>query len=475
MTELFEHQKTGIAFLNRTRKAILADEMGLGKTRQAIVSAGDQKGGVLIVCPASLKINWKREIHMVYPGDVVQVVEGGKSAEPKSMYERHSPAWIVINYDIIAKHDWIAELVEKGEIETVILDEAHYIKGKTTIRSRATLAIAHDAQRVYCLTGTPVMNRPIEIFNMLVAIRHPLAKDRKFFVRRYCGGQVKVLIRDLQEGKSFFVSDGGQWGFKRPRYSWFRFRDETGAINLEELREYIKESVLRRTKKEVLDLPEKIVSEVEYELKPEQRHAYVRAWDDYIEWLEKNPDSEKNIKDIKSAQQLVEIGKLKQVCSLAKCSRVIADIKNIVEQDEKVIVFTQYRNTLLRLENMLEEADISYRSLEGSTKLNDRQRYVDDFQNGKAQVFLANIKAGGVGITLTAATIVIFVDADWSPAVNEQAEDRAHRIGQEGTVNVYYYVTKDTIEEEIQQILREKKDIIGRLVEGSSYQQDTIA
>ncbi len=146
--ELFEHQKSGIAFLKKKGHAILADEMGLGKTRQAIVAAGESSDDtVLVVCPASLKINWEREIHMVYPEDTVMVVSGGKPPEAGVL-----PAWIVINYDILSKHqDWLKDACG-GLIETMILDEAHYIKDTRAIRTKAALALAVHVKRVYCLT-----------------------------------------------------------------------------------------------------------------------------------------------------------------------------------------------------------------------------------------------------------------------------------------------------------------------------------
>src|SRR3990167_1757438 len=178
MIELFEHQKTGIAFLKETKKAILADSMGLGKTRQAIVAAKETTGGAIVICPASLKINWQREINLIYPTDGVTIVQG--SREPKN---RNVP-WIVINYDILKKQPWL--YTELHRLGTLILDEAHYIKGRSN-RAKATIDLSLIAKQVYCLTGTPVMNRPIELYNLLVAIGHHLGKIRSAYAKRYCG------------------------------------------------------------------------------------------------------------------------------------------------------------------------------------------------------------------------------------------------------------------------------------------------
>ncbi len=227
---------------------------------------------------------------------------------------------------------------------------------------------------------------------------------------------------------------------------------------------------LRRTKEEVLDLPEKIVSVVPVELSTAARTKYDNAWDEYLEWVAKHPE-QKDIGNIMSAQALIELGKLKQVCSLAKLERIGADIANAVEQGQKVIVFSQYTDTIHTLQTQLNKMKpvVTSVRLTGEDDQDSRQRAVDSFQREDGpSVFIANIKAGGIGLTLTAASIVIFADMDWSPAVHRQAEDRAHRIGQAGTVNVYYYVAESTIEEDVIDILTQKQETIGTLTGGET-------
>lgn len=440
MTTLFKHQTEGIEFLKRTQKAILADSMGLGKTKQAILAAGTVgKKSILVICPASLKINWEREIHIEYPEDEVDIIQSGPTREIGNLI------WIIINYDMLPKyHDQLIEKLEQGEIETIILDESHYIKGKS-IRAKATLELTEKAERVYCLTGTPVMNRPIELFNQLRAIGHPLGKNRSVYGKRYCGAFLKTIPK--RNG------------------TILRFWDESGATRLPELKEYIKDVFLRRTKEEVLDLPDKIISQQMCELTPEQQGEYDEAWEMYLNWIESHPDAERDIQNIKDAQQLIELGKLKQVCSRAKVKRIADDIENAVEQDEKVIVFSQYTQTIENIKMEMENRNIIAVTLTGADDSETRQRSVDMFQTDPlTKVFIANIKAGGVGINLTAASIVIFADMEWSPEIHNQAMDRAHRIGQKGTVNVYYYIVKDTVEEQIVEMLSQKKDIISQVV-----------
>lgn len=471
--ELFEHQKTGIAFLKKKKKAILADEMGLGKTRQAIIAAGEAGGSILVICPASLKINWKREIATVYPDqeDAVIVIDSQTDME---MCGR----WNIINYDILEKKiEWIECAIKTGGLKTLILDEAHYIKGKS-IRAAVVTGgrvkmsrkgvtqtaefggIAKQMENVYCLTGTPLLNRPIELFNLLKAIGHDLGRVRSYYSRRYCGGFLKTIIR-------------------RAPYPPIRYFDESGATNLSELKRNLDGWMLRRKKMDVLDLPPKIVSIMECELSSEWQKSYDRAWTDYLAFLAENPDPERNMDGILMARHLVEITKLKQICSQSKIDRMAADIRNTVEQGQKVIVFSQYTETIRRLKDVLSglvpgskkdgsQDPVRCVTLTGADNMDERQKAVDDFQKGFADVFIANIKAGGVGLTLTEASIVMFADMEWSPEIHAQAEDRAHRIGQAGTVNVYYYIAADTIERDIVDILNSKKDVMNQILEGKA-------
>lgn len=454
MKTAFPHQVEGIAFLKEAKRVILADEMGLGKTFQAITASGEVGEQMkLIVCPASLKINWKREIESIYPEDHIHVVESGP--------EKTIPAeavWVVINYDMLEKYkEQLINLRDAGYIDTAICDEAHYIKGAKTRRAKATLEIVEGLEYIFMLTGTPLMNRPAELFNLLRAIRHPLGKARTTFTRRYCGAYLKTIPR---------------------RGGVIRFWDESGATHLDELREFTKDVILRRTKKEVLDLPAKIVSVQVTALPQEHKKQYDTAFDDYIEFLSNNPWTGKDVENVLTAKHLVELIKLKQICSRAKLDRMVEDIRSAINQGEKVIVFSQFTGTIMELQKRLQEAKkasaygdaeeaIKSVILTGQSSSEERQAAVDAFQNDpETKVFIGNIKAAGVGITLTAASIVMFADMEWSPALHDQAEDRAHRIGQTGTVNVYYYVIEDTVEEDIVDLLQQKKSIIQDVVEG---------
>lgn len=483
--ELFKHQIEGIQFLKENKKAILADEMGLGKTIQAIIAAkkmNDIGSMILVVCPASLKINWKREIEKQYPGDIVRIIE--------SRAEVILPAsWIIINYDILEKKlEQIETEIDNGTIKTLILDEAHYIKGKSVraacvvggrVKKKngkvAFAGIAAKMERVYCLTGTPLLNRPIEMFNLLKAIGHPLAKSRESFAKRYCGRFWMYRIFDGRRSwtipsEVFFQRFNNQ-GVQILQ----RWPDDSGASFLGELKEKINDVILRRTKDQELDLPEKIISAMDVEISKEWRKAYDTAWDNYLEFLRENPDPEKNIESIIMARQLVEIQKLKQVCSRAKVDRIVEDVKNAVEQNAKVIIFTQYTQTVEMLMEQMDAAKIGCVKLTGENSSEERQKAVDEFQNDESvKVFIANMKAGGVGITLTAASIVMFADMEWSPEIHNQAIDRAHRIGQNKMVNAYFYVATGTIEDDIMELLKAKEGVIKNVLEGGDAETTSM-
>lgn len=442
--QLFEHQKEGVKFLESRSGVILADEMGLGKTMQAIVAS---KGDTLIVCPTTLKTNWAREIEMALGKQSIKIYSGSKIEE----YSRGVRNFWIINYDVLAKHlDALLALYP----ETLILDEAHYIKNNASARSKATLKLCDAISRVYLLTGTPVANRPIEYYNLLKAIKHPIARDYYGFAKRYCG----AFRQELKGGRSFL--------------------NVSGASNLIELHEKTKDCMLRRTKDKVTNLPPKIRAIVPVEMTADFKKQYATAWQDYLKCFNQTvtADQFKTLKEYDEkventlmARHMIELQKLKQITSLAKIDRLEEDIKNILEQENKVIIFTQYKETMRQIRVRLIKNRIASVSIDGETPQSRRQEAVDIFQtNEKVKVFLGNIKACGVGITLTKASIVVFADLDWTVTSHDQAEDRAHRIGQAGTVNVYYYVIKGTVEDKIIELLTKKRETIAQIIEGKT-------
>ena len=420
-----DHQKEAIQKLVENKKFILADDMGLGKTTSTII-AGLETGAkkILIICPATLKINWKREIEN-YSDRPIFISEG------KQFSTEHD--FVIVNYDIMKNfHDPKKKddsLILMSKFDLVIIDEAHYIKNAQAQRTKLINDITKSVDRLWLLTGTPMTSRPIDYFNLLSLIDSPVAKNWMAYVIRYCAGfQFKV----------------------GPRKIW----NVQGASNLEELRDRTAGLTLRRLKENVLDLPDKIITPVYLRLKSK---VYEEVMGDYYNWYEKNPEESKSL-----TVQFTKLTKVRQIIADEKISQTIEIAENIIEQDKKVIIFCNFTDSLNKITEHFGKAAVK---LDGSMSKHERQFSVDQFQeNDKVKVFVGNIKAAGVGITLTSAEAVIFNDLSFLPSDHAQAEDRAYRYGQKNNVLVYYPIFENTIEGIIYDILHNKKQVIATVM-----------
>jgi SWI/SNF-related matrix-associated actin-dependent regulator 1 of chromatin subfamily A len=420
-----EHQKEAIQKLVENKKFILADDMGLGKTTSTIIAAletGAKK--ILIICPATLKINWKREIEN-YSDRPIFISEGKQFSTEDD--------FVIVNYDIIKNfHDPKKKddsLILMSKFDLIIIDEAHYIKNAQAQRTKLINDITKSVDRLWLLTGTPMTSRPIDYFNLLSLIDSPVAKNWMAYVIRYCAGfQFKV----------------------GPRKIW----NVQGASNLEELRDRTVGLTLRRLKENVLDLPDKIITPVYLRLKSKM---YEEVMGDYYNWYEKNPEESKSL-----TVQFTKLTKIRQIIADEKISQTIEIAENIIEQDKKVIIFCNFTDSLNKITEHFGKASVK---LDGSMSKVERQFSVDQFQeNDKIKVFVGNIKAAGVGITLTSAEAVIFNDLSFLPSDHAQAEDRAYRYGQKNNVLVYYPIFENTIEGIIYDILHNKKQVIATVM-----------
>ena len=420
-----EHQKESIQKLVENKKFILADDMGLGKTTSTIIAAlesGSKK--VLIICPATLKISWKREIEN-YSDKPVYIAEGKNFSTDAD--------FVIINYDIIKNfHD----TKKKGEsqildanFDLVVVDEAHYIKNATAQRTKLINDLVKKVDRLWLLTGTPMTSRPIDYFNLLSLIESPVAKNWMAYAIRYC------------QGYQFNVGGRKVWNVM-------------GASNLEELRDRTAGLTLRRLKENVLDLPDKIITPVYLRLKSKM---YEEIMGEYYDWYDKNPEESKSL-----TVQFTKLTKIRQVIADEKISQTIELAENIVEQGKKVIIFCNFTDSLNKICEHFGKAAVK---VDGSMSKPERQHSVDSFQDSdKIKVFVGNIKAAGVGITLTAAEAVIMNDLSFLPSDHAQAEDRAYRYGQKNNVLVYYPIFENTIEGIIYDILNNKKQVIATVM-----------
>jgi SWI/SNF-related matrix-associated actin-dependent regulator 1 of chromatin subfamily A len=422
---LLSHQVEAVQKLVENKKYILADDMGLGKTTSTIVAAlesGAKK--ILIICPASLKINWQREIEN-YSDRSVYISEG------KNFSQEHD--FVIINYDIIKNfHDVKKKSDSKilgANFDLVVVDEAHYIKNGQAQRTKLINDLVKKVDRLWLLTGTPMTSRPMDYFNLLSLVDSPVAKNWMAYAIRYCGG--------------YQFNAGG-------RKIW----NVTGASNLEELRDRTSGLTLRRLKQDVLDLPDKIITPVYLRLKSKQ---YEEVMGDYYNWYEKNPDESKSL-----TVQFTKLTQVRQVIAEEKVTQTIELAENIIEQGKKVIIFCNFTNSLDRIIQHFGKTAVR---LDGSMSKPERQNSVDKFQeDDKVKVFVGNIKAAGVGITLTAGEAVIMNDLSFLPSDHSQAEDRAYRYGQKNNVLVYYPIFENTIEGIIYDILNKKKQVIATVM-----------
>ena len=420
-----QHQKEAIEKLVGSKRFILADDMGVGKTTSAVIAAletGTKK--ILIICPASLKINWEREIKN-YTDRSVYICEGKKYSTDED--------FTIVNYDILKnfydpKDKENSELV-KTKYDLVILDEAHMVSNAQAQRTKIINNFVKDIKQVWLLTGTPMTSRPINYYNLLNIIESPVAQNWMAYAIRYC------------QGYQFRAGNRKVWNV-------------TGASNLEELRERTSKQILRRLKEEVLDLPEKIITPVY--LRTSSRE-YKDLMGEYYEWL-KNKKEESSSLTI----QFSKLMKVRKVIANEKVKETIEFTQNIIDQGKKVIIFTNFTDTLQLIHNHFGKESVY---LDGSCNKVQRQFAVDQFQdNEKIKVFVGNLKAAGVGLTLTSAEVVIMNDLSFVPAEHAQAEDRAYRYGQKNNVLVYYPIFENTIEGVIYDILNTKKKIIGTVM-----------
>ena len=422
-----DHQKIAIEKLAGSKRFILADDMGLGKTTSTIIAAletGSKK--ILIVCPASLKINWQREIEN-YSDRPVFIAEG------KKFSTEHD--FVIVNYDILKNfHDSDPKkkdesLLLQSGFDLVILDEAHMISNAQAQRTKIINSFAKKINRVWLLTGTPMTSRPMNYYNLLNLIESPVAQNWKAYAIRYC------------QGYQFTAGKRKVWNV-------------TGASNLEELRDRTSKQILRRLKEEVLDLPDKIITPVYLRLKSKE---YEDLMGEYFDWYDKNPDESSSL-----TVQFSKLMKVRKVIANEKTKQTIEFAENILEQGKKVIIFTNFTDTLQTIYQHFSKQAVY---LDGSCSNSIRQQAVDQFQNDeKTKVFVGNLKAAGVGLTLTSAEVVIMNDLSFVPAEHAQAEDRAYRYGQKSNVLVYYPLFENTIEGAIYDILNKKKRIINTVM-----------
>lgn len=434
---LYEYQKLGIEFLlNSGGRALLADSPGVGKTAQSLgylAHSGYKR--TLIVCPASVKFSWESEIEKWT--NLKSFVVDSKT-DPKNIPSDAN--CIIVNFDILKKfHNEFL----KYKWDCLIVDECHMIKSSSAIRSKAVKSLARLIPSVIMLTGTPVLSRPIEIFNVLNIIDPKVWNNYYHFAVRYCEGQQ------------------GYWGF-----------EAKGASNLEELKKRIEKYFLRRTKEEVLSqLPPKNRVEVPIDLSGESLEQYELAENNLVQYLRqyKKDKTDREIAKSLQAEKLVRLNLLREINAMGKIDTAKELINSIIDADEKVLVFSSFNGPLKELYECYEDESVL---LLGETPVEERGEIVKKFQEDpNTKIFFGGTRSAGVGITLTAASNVIFLDLPWNPADLEQSENRAHRPGATyESLNIYQIISRDTIDGFMKKLLQRKQEIIDQLIENKEVE-----
>ena len=450
-TEPFAHQRIGFKYGLEHNKWFLGDEQGLGKTKEVIDIAvakklqNNYKHCLIICCVNGLKWNWQNEIatHSDESGYILgqrtkgnRVVIGSNADKVADLKNLPDDYFIITNIESLRNADILDELTklcDKGEINMIAADEVHMAKNPSSQQGKAFLKL--KAQTMIAMTGTPLMNSPLDLYVLL----------------KWLG----IENHSFYSFRNHYCNMGGYGGY-----------EVIGYKNLDELQTRLNTVMLRRRKDDVLDLPEKIYVNEYVEMTPKQAQIY----------KEVTMDIQANIDQIKSATNpLAELIRLRQatgytgilsstVKESAKLDRMVELVDESISNNKQVVIFSNWTQMTDAVEERLKDYKVGV--ITGETKDEDRDKIKNDFQNGKFDVLVGTTGAMGTGLTLTAATVEIFMDEPWNKAKKEQAEDRCHRIGQNQNLTIYTLLTKNTIDERINQLVENKGKMSGALVDG---------
>ena len=453
----YDHQITGVRKLMRWKSFLLADDMGLGKSLQALtVFIGDvitgRGGTCLIICPATLKENWSEEItkftrikHVVLGSEynprtgrlrTLSPIERSRQIVEFALWDQ--PKILVLNYEQVVAH--LAELNALGA-RCAIFDEAHTIKNPDAKRTKACLELKAD--RSFMLTGTPVMNQVHELWPALNRIAPNHFPNYYAFRNRYCV------------------------------FGGYKNKQIVGVKNRKELTAILEQIMLRRLKKDVLDLPEIQTIQVKVGLSDLQEKLYDQIDDEML--LQLNPYGPPE--EIENA--MTKFLRQKQVCGTPACfdladdsqklDSVIDKAMELIQDNHKIVIFTQFRPVLAAIRKRFDKLKISSYELSGSVKQSERQDIVRKWaSDSRPTPIVCMLQVAGVGLNMTASRHILFVDKLFVPGLNQQAVDRCHRIGASTTqaVQVLEFIAKGTIEDRVEAILRAKKKIFKDVIEG---------
>jgi SNF2 family DNA or RNA helicase len=437
--ELRPYQVTGFKWLMNLAEnglgGILADDMGLGKTLQAIVYIRallneDPEAKFLVICPTSVVYNWLDEFETFAPGIRAKIIEGTPQDREALIKKKDDSNVLITSYPLIRRD---IGFYDDMQFDTIFLDEAQFIKNAASVNAKSVKSLV--AKHRFALTGTPIENSLSELWSIF-----------DFIMPFYLLSYTKFIMK-----------------YEKPVA-----KGDEGAKAV--LNRRIRPFVMRRMKRDVLvELPEKIEEKMVADLNPEQKNLYLS----YLESVKGDLRAELLNEGINASrfQILAALTRLRQICchpstflenytgGSGKLDLFMEIVPNLISNGHRILVFSQFTSMLELIKKALDDMGYSYFYLDGSTKNSERSERVKAFNAGERQLFLISLKAGGTGLNLTGADSVIHFDPWWNPAVEEQATDRAHRIGQKNVVEVIKLITKGTIEEKIYKLQNRKKEL----------------
>ncbi len=424
-TCLRDYQKEGVLWMLRTTHAglgaCLADDMGLGKTLQTLCLLYHRRdlGTSLVIAPTSVTYNWKEQAQKFLPELRVLLYEGTTSARKPQWAKIGEHDLVVASYGIMQRDQ---ALLQSYNWNCIVLDEAQKIKNPSSATARVAFALPSRAR--IATTGTPIENHLLELWSLMNFLNPGLLGSQNSFREVYlkAGGDEKILQR---------------------------------------LRAQVAHFILRRRKEAVApQLPPKLETIYRIDLSSEERRLYNSIRRQALQ-----------VKSDDRISLLSALTRLRQVCcdpgildrewsqSSSKVNTAVEMLGEVVAEGHQVLVFSQFVSLLRRVAQQLDQEGLPYRELYGSTPVEERRHLVNEFQKGRFRIFLISLKAGGPGLTLTQAEYVIHLDPWWNPAVEDQATDRAHRIGQTRTVNVYRFIARETVEEKVLELHARKREL----------------
>ena len=519
--KLREHQKEAVQFLLSRKKCILADDPGFGKTSELVVAAIEGNfDSVLIICPASIKSTWKKELLWYVPERDITIVEGiqgknkseletylgygvGKSGKKVSELQEEAKErgkwqdnrFVIVNFDILDEVYKIPATRSKENIENalsespmlqylkdkkslIIIDEAHVLSKSTSIRYKVVRDLIKRANphSIYAATGTPITNDPQNFYCVLQFLGDPITDDYMGYMERYCNakkfpknGEEKEKRNKLSE---IFIKSKG-------KHNWYELTDTektelnkiieknvkmimvaNGASNLDELKERVSHIYLRRVKEDLKGMVEKRIHEIYYNLDMRQLMEYNKLWEEYeAAQMDINPTKELN-------KDLIEGAIYRRYLSNEMIPNTIKMVDEFITNNEKVIIGCCYDEELYRLKEYYGNKCVIYN---GKMNSKEKDAAQDAFMNDpNIMVFIGNLKSAGVGLTLTAATKLIFNDFSYVKGDNDQFQDRIHRINQTEDVDIYFQIFRNTQYEKMWEIVLKKGYVIDQIIKKES-------